>query len=32
VLATAKRRVVGVRRGKGDVKRGGHVGGQVHIL
>jgi len=32
VLATAKRRVVGVRRGKGDIKRGGHVGGQVHIL
>jgi len=32
VLATAKRRVVGVRRGKGDVKRGEHVGGQVHIL
>jgi len=32
VLATAKRRVVGVRRGKGDIKRGGQVGGQVHIL
>lgn len=32
VLASAKRRVVGVRRGKGNVKRGGRVGNQVHIL
>jgi len=32
VLASGKRRVVGVRRGKGDVKRGRHVGSQVHIL
>jgi subtilisin family serine protease len=33
VLASAKRRVAGVRRGKGDIKRGGRVGGsEVHIL
>jgi len=32
-LASAKRRIVGVRRGKGDIKRGGRVGGgRVHIL
>ena len=32
VLASAKRRVVGARRNKGDVKRGGKVGGgQVHL-
>ncbi len=32
VLASAKRRVVGVRRGKGHIKRGSHVGSQVRIL
>jgi subtilisin family serine protease len=32
VLSTAQRRIVGVRRGKGDIKRGGRVGSQVHIL
>jgi subtilisin family serine protease len=32
VLASAKRKVVGARRGKGNIKRGSHVGNQVHIL
>jgi hypothetical protein len=32
VLTSAKHRVVGVRRGKGNIKRGHHVGGQVHVL
>jgi hypothetical protein len=31
VLASAKRRVVAVRKRKGDVKRGGNVGGSVRI-
>jgi hypothetical protein len=31
VLASATRRVVAVRKRKGNVKRGGHVGGSVHI-